>query len=115
MRFSLKSAITLLLVMSIAAGILLYPARASCIDIIQKDSDSKSIDPSGEPNIHCGEPGYDPNNKTVPLGSGLGTSLDTQPSDPLNPDNRGNKTARSRYMQLLFSYLRNISHGQLRY
>jgi hypothetical protein len=115
MKFSLKSAITLLLVMSITAGILLYPARASCIDILQKDSDSKSIDPFGEPNIHCAEPGESPVGSMGTLGSSQGTSIDALQPDMPYPDSRGNKTTRPRYMQMLFFYLRIYANGPFKY
>ncbi len=115
MRTSLNPAVILLLAVTISAGILLYPVGASCIYIIQKDGDSKTIAPDIEPNIHCGEPGYDPSLKTGPLGSSLGTSIDSLQPDMSNPDTRGNKTARSQYMQLLFFYLRNFTHGPFRY
>ena len=115
MRTSLNSASTLLLAIAISAGILLYPAGASCIDILQKDGDSKIINPDIEPNIRCGEPGDDPTSNLGPLGSSLGTSIDAQQPDLPNSDSRGNKTARSRYMQLLFFYLRNLTHGPFRH
>lgn len=115
MRTSLNSAIILLLAIAISAGILLYPAGASCINIIQKDSDSKSIDPSDEPNIHCAEPGSSPVGSMGILGSSQGTSIDAPQPDMPNPDSRGNKTTKSRYMQLLFFYLRIYATGPFKY
>jgi len=103
----------LLLTVTISAGILLYPAGASCIDIIRKDGASKIIDPFGEPNIHCAEPGEDPDCNMGLLGSSHGTSIDAQNPYLLQHDSRGTRTARSRYMQLLFFYLRNFTCGPL--
>jgi len=101
--------------MSIVVGILLYPARVSCINNTQGDRALKIVDPEMEPDIYCGEPGYDPNIETRTLGSSQGTGIDAQqPILPQN-DNREIRTARSRYMQLLFFYLRNSTHGPFRY
>ena len=115
MKVSLKSTTVLLLVMSIAAGVLLYPARCNCIQIILKDSDDKIITPDIEPNIRCGEPGDSPVGTIGTLGSSQGTGIDAlKPALPQD-DNREIRTARSRYMQLLFFYLRNFTHGPFRH
>ena len=109
MKISLKSAITLLLAISIATGILLYPARVSCTSI------QKFTDPTYEPNIRAAEPGYDPGINTRTLGSSQGTGIDTKQPDLPQDDNRETRTTRSRYMQLLSFYLRNFTHGSFRY
>ena len=114
MRNLLNSAVIVLLAISISAGILLYPASVSCTSIL-KDDYLKATDQADEPNIHCGEPGYDPSINMGTLGSSLETSIDAQQSDLPQDDNRETRTARSRYMQLLFFYLRNFTHGPLRY
>ena len=110
MKISLSSAIILLLAVSIAAGILLYPTSVSCTSIL-KDNYLKATDQAEEPNIHCSEPGEAPDVNIGPLGSSLGTSIDAQKSDLPIDDNREIRMARSRYMQLLFFYLRNFSRG----
>lgn len=115
MRISFKSAITLLLALSIAMGVLLYPARGSCITIILKDTEAKVLYPGVEPNIRLAEPGDYPLGTTGPQGSSQGTSIDAMQSNLPKPDTSGIKTARSRYMHLLFFYLRNSTNGLFNY
>lgn len=110
MRISLNSAIILILAIAISAGILLYPARVSGTNIL-KDCQVKATDPADEPNIQFGENGPDPSLNTGLLGSSLGASIDTRRSDLPQDYNREPRTTRSRYMQLLFYYLRNFSRS----
>ena len=114
MRISLNSAIVLILAIAISAGVLLFPARVSGTNIL-KDCQVKAIDPADEPNIQVGGPGYDPAINTGTLGSSQGTSIDTRRPDLLQDYNRETRKARSRYMQLLFFYLRNFTHGPFRH
>lgn len=110
MRSSLNSAVILLLAVSIAAGILLYPTSVSCTSIL-KDDYLKATDPADEPNIQVGEAGPDPSLNTGLLGSSLGASIDTRRSDLPQDYNREPRTSRSRYIQLLFFYLMNSTCG----
>ena len=114
MRISLNAAIILILAIAIAAGILLYPARVSCTSIL-KDCHIKTKELNIEPNIRLGEPGEDPDCNMGLLGSSQGKIMDSQQLDLQRDSEKVTRTARSRYMQLLFFYLRNFTHGPLRY
>ena len=113
MRISLNSAIVLILAIAISAGVLLYPARGSCTGIL-KDCQITPKELDIEPNIRVGEPGEDPDCNMGLLGSSQGTSIDAHQLDLPRDAARETRTARSRYMQLLYFYLRNFTHGPFR-